>query len=61
MNPVGGPFDPGQEGADTRLVLENARRQLSPWPLWREVPPGWSTRFGPAPHSACVRELEVGR
>ncbi|MGI5452416.1 MbtH family NRPS accessory protein [Streptomyces sp. CA-249302] len=56
-----GPFDPGPEGADTHLVLENAHGELSLWPSWRAVPSGWTTCFGPAPHPACVRRVEAGR
>ncbi|MDQ0792602.1 MbtH family NRPS accessory protein [Streptomyces sp. B1I3] len=49
MNGESGPFDPGAEDDATHLVLENARGQLSLWPVWREVPPGWSARPGPPP------------
>ncbi|CAM5312736.1 amino acid adenylation domain-containing protein [Streptomyces atroolivaceus] len=57
----GGPFDPGPEGRATHLVLENAIGRLSLWPVWREVPEGWSVRFGPAPHEVCAATLEPGR
>ncbi|MFC8592092.1 amino acid adenylation domain-containing protein [Streptomyces atroolivaceus] len=56
-----GPFDPGPEGRATHLVLENAVGRLSLWPVWREVPEGWSVRFGPAPHEVCAATLEPGR
>jgi len=56
-----GPFDPGPEGVATHLVLENTDGRLSLWPAWREMPPGWSVRFGPAPHETCVDTLEPGR
>ncbi|MFK0173295.1 MbtH family NRPS accessory protein [Streptomyces sp. NPDC090306] len=55
-----GPFDPGPEGHDTHLVLESPRGAVSLWPAWRAVPPGWTARFGPAPHDACVRRVERG-
>uniref|UniRef100_A0AAU3GPS3 MbtH family protein n=1 Tax=Streptomyces sp. NBC_01401 TaxID=2903854 RepID=A0AAU3GPS3_9ACTN len=55
-----GPFDPGPEGRATHLVLANDRGQLSLWPVWRQVPAGWSVRFGPAPHRECVAALESG-
>jgi len=56
-----GPFDPGPEDRATHLVLENAAGRLSLWPVWREVPEGWSVRFGPAPHGACTAMPEPGR
>ncbi|MFJ6852231.1 MbtH family NRPS accessory protein [Streptomyces sp. NPDC091271] len=61
MSTASGPFDPGPEGRATHLVLENAAGQLSLWPVWREVPAGWSVRFGPAPHTACAAALVPGR
>lgn len=61
MSAWSGPFDPGPEGEDTHLVLENTEGRLSLWPTWREVPPGWSARFGPAPYEACADTLEPGR
>ncbi|MFJ8980676.1 MbtH family NRPS accessory protein [Streptomyces sp. NPDC102282] len=61
MSARSGPFDPGPEDRATHLVLENAQGQLSFWPVWREVPEGWSVRFGPAPHGACAAALEPGR
>ncbi|MFI9548006.1 MbtH family NRPS accessory protein [Streptomyces sp. NPDC052016] len=57
MSYEAGPFDPGPDGKDTHLVLENAQGQQSLWPTWRAVPPGWNTRFGPAPHEACARQV----
>jgi enterobactin synthetase component F len=55
-----GPFDPGPEGHDTRLVLVNAAGRMSLWPSWCEVPSGWTACFGPAPHPACVRRVRGG-
>ncbi|WP_233518475.1 MbtH family NRPS accessory protein [Streptomyces corynorhini] len=52
-----GPFDPGPEGLDTHLVLENDRGRLSLWPAWGAVPAGWRAVFGPAPHPACLRRV----
>jgi MbtH protein len=60
MTPDSGPFDPGPEGHDSHLVLENTRGQVSLWPAWRALPPGWTTAFGPAPHDACLRRVERG-
>lgn len=60
MTPLqSGPFDPGAEGQDTHLVVENARGQSSLWPAWRAVPQGWSALFGPAPHEACAGWVEA--
>ncbi|WP_327379292.1 MULTISPECIES: MbtH family NRPS accessory protein [unclassified Streptomyces] len=56
-----GAFDPGPEGRATHLVLANSLGRMSLWPVWREVPAGWSVRFGPAPHKACAAALEPDR
>ncbi|MCX5415680.1 MbtH family NRPS accessory protein [Streptomyces sp. NBC_00059] len=61
MSTRSGPFDPGPEGVATHLVLENDEGLLSLWPVWREVPAGWSVRFGPAPYEACAGVLEPDR
>ncbi|MFB8775918.1 MbtH family NRPS accessory protein [Streptomyces broussonetiae] len=61
MTGAHGPFDPGPDGLDTHLVLENGLGQLSLWPVWRALPSGWTARFGPAPHEACARRVEAGR
>ncbi|MFD6278567.1 MbtH family NRPS accessory protein [Streptomyces sp. NPDC060209] len=61
MSARSGPFDPGPGGRATHLVLANSLGQLSLWPVWREVPAGWSVRFGPAPHEACTAALEPDR
>ncbi|GAA0462268.1 MbtH family NRPS accessory protein [Streptomyces olivaceiscleroticus] len=60
MTQQAGPFDAGpekDEAGDTHLVLANDHGRQSLWPVWRAVPPGWTTRFGPAPHDACVRHV----
>ncbi|WP_455711162.1 MbtH family NRPS accessory protein [Streptomyces atroolivaceus] len=41
-------------------MLENAIGRLSLWPVWREVPEGWSVRFGPAPHEVCAAHAGTG-
>lgn len=58
MTAVTGPFDPGPEGRESHLLLENDRGQRSLWPVWRTVPEGWTAGFGPAPFGACVERLE---
>lgn len=50
-----GPF----ERATPYLVLENARGERSLWPGWRDVPAGWTLRFGPAGRDACAGWLET--
>ncbi|MBN0048035.1 MbtH family protein [Streptomyces actuosus] len=55
MNPGDlAPFD----RATPHLVLENDRGARSLWPQWRQVPPGWTPRFGPADREACAHWLE---
>lgn len=61
MNPGDlGPFD----RATPYLVLENTRGERSLWPWWRDVPAGWTPRFGPAEREDCAtwlgRELAGG-
>jgi MbtH protein len=41
------------------LVLVNDRGDRSLWPEWREVPPGWSVLFGPAPREECEGRLHL--
>ncbi|MCH0561757.1 MULTISPECIES: MbtH family NRPS accessory protein [unclassified Streptomyces] len=56
MNPGDlAPFD----RATPYLVLENDRGARSLWPQWRQVPPGWTPRFGPADRQACAHWLET--
>ena len=45
------PFD-DQNGVYT--VLTNAEGQHSLWPAATDVPPGWTTAFGPADRGACL-------
>jgi MbtH protein len=50
------PFDdPGGEF----LVLANDEGQLSLWPSFAEVPPGWTVTHGPDTRPACL--THVGR
>ncbi|GGZ24696.1 MbtH family NRPS accessory protein [Streptomyces nitrosporeus] len=61
MSGEAGPFDPAAGESGTHLVLENSAGRTSLWPVWREVPAGWSVRFGPAPYASCVTVLEPAR
>lgn len=45
------PFD---DDSHQFQVLINAEKQYSLWPLFAEVPPGWSVVHGPADRQACV-------
>lgn len=49
------PFD-DPEG--TFLVLVNHEGQYSLWPVFAEVPAGWTAVFGPNARSACVTYVE---
>ncbi|WP_431773961.1 MbtH family protein [Streptomyces cucumeris] len=44
------PFDADGEF----LVLVNERRQHSLWPLFADVPAGWSTAHGPCPRQEAL-------
>jgi MbtH protein len=55
------PFDPPeQQPADeaTHLLLRNDGGAYSLWPVFREVPQGWETVFGPAPYGQCTAYLQ---
>ncbi|MDO0910946.1 MbtH family protein [Streptomyces sp. DT2A-34] len=49
------PFD---DEDSTFLVLVNDENQHSLWPLFADVPAGWSTVHGPAPRAACLDYIE---
>ncbi|GAA2980025.1 MbtH family protein [Actinokineospora diospyrosa] len=49
------PFD-DEDG--TFLVLVNAEDQHSLWPIFAEVPAGWTAVYGPAARSSCVEYVE---
>ncbi|MEU4659810.1 MbtH family NRPS accessory protein [Streptomyces sp. NPDC023723] len=57
LSPFDAGADDGPGGGDSHLVLENAGGLRSLWPVWRAVPAGWTVRFGPAPHPACLRRV----
>ncbi|MFF3257445.1 MbtH family protein [Actinacidiphila glaucinigra] len=40
------------------LVLVNAERQYSLWPMFVEVPDGWEIAFGEAPRQDCLDYIE---
>ncbi|MFR9795055.1 MbtH family NRPS accessory protein [Streptomyces sp. MS06] len=53
--------DPPAEEQDRRLVLRADGGELSLWPAWRAVPPGWQPVFGPAPHADCLARIGADR
>lgn len=48
------PFD---DAAAEFLVLRNAQDQRSLWPVFAEVPAGWTTEFGPADRESCHNHI----
>jgi MbtH protein len=49
------PFD---DENGTFLALRNAEGQYSLWPVFAEVPAGWTQEHGPASRSACLEHIE---
>ncbi|MEU6762962.1 MbtH family NRPS accessory protein [Streptomyces sp. NPDC046853] len=61
MTTTPGPFDPADtdDGAEpSHLVLENTLGEYSLWPLFRRVPEGWHTVYGPQTYGRCVARLQ---
>ncbi|MEX5635059.1 MbtH family protein [Parafrankia sp. FMc2] len=50
------PFD--DESADF-LVLVNDENQHSLWPVFADVPAGWSSVHGPAGRAVCLDYIET--
>jgi uncharacterized protein YbdZ (MbtH family) len=48
------PFD---DAEGEFVVLINAQEQRSLWPVFAEVPAGWSIEFGPATREACQTRI----
>jgi MbtH protein len=49
------PFD---DENGSFLVLVNDEGQHSLWPVFVDVPGGWTTAFGPESRAACVEYVE---
>ncbi|CAM5357769.1 MbtH family protein [Streptomyces chartreusis] len=49
------PFD-NENG--TFLVLVNDEGQYSLWPVFAEIPQGWTTAFGEASRAECLEFVE---
>jgi uncharacterized protein YbdZ (MbtH family) len=64
MTTTPGPFDPaepaatGEAAEPTHLVLGNALGEYSLWPVFRRVPEGWNTVYGPESYGRCVARLQ---
>ncbi|MEV6676552.1 MULTISPECIES: MbtH family protein [Streptomyces] len=50
------PFEDDNSGY---LVLVNDENQHSLWPVWIDVPTGWTTVHGEAPRQECLDWIET--
>ncbi|GAA3388264.1 MULTISPECIES: MbtH family protein [Streptomyces] len=50
------PFEDDNAGY---LVLVNDENQHSLWPVWIDVPAGWTTVHGEAPRQECLDWIEA--
>ncbi|MFJ9592112.1 MbtH family protein [Streptomyces virginiae] len=50
------PFEDDNSGY---LVLVNEENQHSLWPVWIDVPAGWTTVHGEAPRQECLDWIET--
>ncbi|MGG8409536.1 MbtH family protein [Streptomyces sp. 12297] len=50
------PFEDDNAGY---LVLVNDENQHSIWPVWLDVPEGWTTTYGEATRQECLDWIEV--
>jgi MbtH protein len=56
---VPNPFEPPDDpAAASHLVLANAAGRQSLWPVFAEVPAGWTVSFPADTHHACTAHLE---
>ena len=49
------PFD---DDSGLFLVLTNEEGQHSLWPVFADIPAGWSTKFGPDNRKNCLEHIE---
>ena len=49
------PFD---DDNGTFIVLTNDERQYSLWPIFADIPAGWTTKFGPDNRKECIAYIE---
>ncbi|MEV6986108.1 MbtH family protein [Sphaerisporangium sp. NPDC051017] len=50
--------NPFEDADGTFLVLVNDEGQHSLWPVFADVPAGWSSVFGPGPRDAALAYVE---
>jgi MbtH protein len=50
------PFE-NEDGSFVALVNEEG--QYSLWPVFAEIPAGWTSKFGPDTRSACLAYIEA--
>lgn len=58
MQNEGGVVNPFDDEAGRFFVLVNAEEQYSLWPVFAEIPAGWSVAFGDEGHSECIEYVE---
>ena len=50
--------NPFEDDSAAYHVLANSEGQHSLWPLFLDVPAGWSTIFGPAARKECLKFID---
>lgn len=50
--------NPFEDPDASYLVLANDENQHSLWPIFVDVPDGWTTVFGEAPRGECLEYIE---
>lgn len=51
--------NPFEDDNAAYLVLANDENQHSLWPVWIDVPAGWTTVHGEAPRQECLDWIEA--
>jgi len=51
--------NPFEDAEGTYLVLVNDENQHSLWPVFAEVPAGWTVAHGPDTRQACLDHVET--
>jgi MbtH protein len=51
--------NPFEDPTADYLVLKNDEGQYSLWPVFSEIPAGWSKAHGPARRPACLEYIET--
>ena len=50
--------NPFEDESGKFCVLVNEEGQHSLWPIFVEIPAGWTSRFGPDKRQACIAYIE---